>query len=209
MIVLSILLAFGIDAWWDARQDVAAEQALLGGLEQDMARNQREAARVLSNIRQSAAATVVFLESSPEALLGLSADSVATMGHRQRGIAGLSGFDASDGVLRTGDLSLLRDQGLRDALGEWSRRTTNLESGQSLLTNGMWELRVRGGQVAPEFFFDNTLKDPRSLVALGEDREFVAIELAVQASRTAYANILGTVSEQTDSVLAMIRAQRR
>ena len=36
VIVGSILLAFGIDAWWDERQDRAVEQALLTGLVEDL-----------------------------------------------------------------------------------------------------------------------------------------------------------------------------
>ena len=32
-IVVSILLAFGIDAWWDARNDVVEEREILIGLE--------------------------------------------------------------------------------------------------------------------------------------------------------------------------------
>ena len=35
-IVLSILLAFGIQAWWEERQDRAVEQALLTGLVEDL-----------------------------------------------------------------------------------------------------------------------------------------------------------------------------
>lgn len=39
VIVLSILLAFGIDAWWDDVQQQAAEQEALRGLETDFAAN--------------------------------------------------------------------------------------------------------------------------------------------------------------------------
>jgi len=35
-IVVSILLAFGIQAWWEERQDRAVEQALLTGLVEDL-----------------------------------------------------------------------------------------------------------------------------------------------------------------------------
>jgi hypothetical protein len=36
VIVVSILLAFGVDAWWDARQERAREESYLGQLAEDL-----------------------------------------------------------------------------------------------------------------------------------------------------------------------------
>ena len=41
LIVVSILLAFGIDAWWEERRERIEEQEILLGLKQEFEQNQR------------------------------------------------------------------------------------------------------------------------------------------------------------------------
>ena len=52
VIVGSILLAFGIDAWWEGRQERAEEQQLLTNLQQEL--RGRAAVRIASRHRMMA-----------------------------------------------------------------------------------------------------------------------------------------------------------
>jgi hypothetical protein len=203
VIVSSILVAFGIDALWDVRRELEAEQKLLVALEQDMVQNQRESARVLEMNSRSMAFYNALRESGPDDMGDLRADSAGML------LNGSFTFDASDGALRNRDLSVLRDERLLSALGDWSRQVANVQEGNRILTDAFWMLTLREADIAPDFFSGDESAVLRSLGVLRADHEFMALALAYQRRRATSVTNVRKVSATTDSILVMIRNQQR
>jgi len=203
VIVASILIAFMIDAAWDLRSDLADEQDLLRAIELDMIANRQDIDRVIANHRRAMAATDLFLELTPDQLLRLSQDSVDLVS----GLTGTSSFDPSDASLANANLASLRDLGLLQELGTWSRQLTNERAAAGPLDNAIWELRTVGGEVAPEFFIDGPTRE--GLRSLRSSPRFVGVQIALQMLRTSDARLLTRLGIQTDSVLALVRRNRR
>ena len=203
MIVSSILVAFAIDAWWDVRGELESEQNLLVALEQDMVQNQREVARVLGLNGRSAALFNALVAGDPDDIVELRVDSAAML------LNGSFTFDASDGALRNRDLSVLRDERLLSALGDWSRQVANLQEANRILLDAQWALLRHEADVAPEFFSDVESAVSRGLGVLRADRQFMAMALAFQRMRRISSDNVRGVSAVTDSILVMIQHQRR
>lgn len=115
-IVMSILLAFAIDAWWDNRQDRAEEQRILVSLKAEFEQNlelidiefsYRHA--VVDSILKILDASVAPTTIEPEILDGLIGDLAWWQNIKySRG--------AIDGLLQSGRLSLIENEELRRVL---------------------------------------------------------------------------------------------
>ncbi len=134
VIVGSILLAFGIEALWDGRQERAEERAILSGLHQDFLGNRERLDAVVEGHSASLQRFNHFRALSSDVLAGLPQDSLnAFLGT----LYGSRTFDPFQGTLEAtlsaGKLGILRDIDLRDALGEWIRASADLlENGSEL-----------------------------------------------------------------------------
>ncbi len=121
-IVLSILLAFSIEAWWDDHQDRAEEQGILLGLKSEFEQNlafieielsYRNA--VLDSISKIFDASVAPTSIEPEVLDGLIGDVTWWQNIKySRG--------AIDGLLQSGGLSLIKNEDLRRVLASMPSR---------------------------------------------------------------------------------------
>lgn len=115
-IVMSILLAFAIDAWWDDRQDRAEEQRILASLKSEFEQNlelidiefsYRHA--VVASIQEILAASLAPSTVDSEKLDGLIGDLAWWQNIKySRG--------AIDGLLQSGGLSLIENDELRRVL---------------------------------------------------------------------------------------------
>ena len=121
-IVGSILLAFAIDAWWADRQDRAEEQRIIVGLKSEFEQNlglieielsYRNA--VIDSILKIFDASVAPTSLEPEVLDGLIGDVTWWQNiEYSRG--------ATDGLLQSGRLSLIRNEDLRVVLASMPSR---------------------------------------------------------------------------------------
>ena len=136
VIVSSILLAFGIEAWWDGSRERAEEQQLLTVLERDMERNRSDLERVLSTNERTTEAMRRFMALTPEALAGLSADSADSL---LVDLAALGAFTPFDGALKSDDLSIIRDVPTRTALGSWLGLSADVVEDTPYLLEGLRE----------------------------------------------------------------------
>lgn len=127
VIVVSILLAFGIDAWWDRQKDREAESTAILGLSSDL-----EASAVgldeTINFHRSFVEHLHALEHMSEVeLASLQPDE---LGPYLFALGGKWTFDPQQGTLdalmASGGLSILRDTSLRDALMTWTARVDDL-----------------------------------------------------------------------------------
>lgn len=116
-IVLSILLAFAIDAWWDERKLRAEEREVLASLYVEFEANRVEAAAVILAHESAVESVAALLQMNEDEILGLSAEAV---GQHIRFFANPRTFDAVrgtvDALTSAGKLGILRDRELREAL---------------------------------------------------------------------------------------------
>lgn len=128
ILVLSILLAFAIDAWWDAHQERSRERDLLLELRDDFRANRPGLESRVTLARRMAEGTGEFLD-----LLGAhAAPEVVTVPHAVI-FAALGGptyepvTNALDAAVASGDIALLTNGELRAELATWRRllRDTN------------------------------------------------------------------------------------
>jgi hypothetical protein len=119
LIVASILLAFGIDAWWEGRQDNARAADVLVALRTDVVSNLEHARRSRRGTEGQVASTIQARRLLDGAWATVPRDSVLRLVAESGYIFTLEQETATyDQVVATGDLRLL-DQGVRDALSTW------------------------------------------------------------------------------------------
>jgi len=120
-IVGSILLAFGIDAWWEERQDRREEQQILQGLHAEFEENrtvlQRHLTRHLVEI-QSLESVLDAIERGRDKDVGSTIDTALT------GMLTPSTTDLGNGVLDallgSGRIEILTNRNLRAKLAAWA-----------------------------------------------------------------------------------------
>ncbi len=124
-IVVSILLAFSIEAWWDDHQDRAEEQRIFVGLKSEFEQNlglieielsYRNA--VINSILKIFDASVAPASLEPEVLDGLIGDVTWWESI-------IYSRGAIDGLLQSGGLSLIKNEDLRRALASMPSRYEN------------------------------------------------------------------------------------
>lgn len=116
-IVVSILLAFAIDAGWDERQERAEEREALESLSVEFEANRDEASVVISFHDRVIQSVATLVEMRQDEILALPAKAVEEM---ISSLAAPRTFDAVrgsvDALISSGNLGILRDRELREAL---------------------------------------------------------------------------------------------
>ena len=120
MIVFSILLAFGIDAWWGNRQEEARQVSALANLQSALARSLDEIAVEQQDLRNSRRLLASFTSRDPESLQDVPRDSVpAYWGAVQRPIVDDLGTEVVSEMLAGGDLVGLDDAVWHSSVADW------------------------------------------------------------------------------------------
>ena len=129
-IVISILLAFSIEAWWQTRSETDQERELLQALLDDFKATKDE----IQDWRQFHLA----VEKSTKALLDatLSGDASLTQADLRKLLSDLTWFDseshfatgALNSTVNGGDLPKIQNQTLRRAIADWPTRIANAET---------------------------------------------------------------------------------
>jgi hypothetical protein len=140
VIVISILLAFAIDAWWEERGDRASEIVLLERLQADFLEI-RSALRVVVDEHLEARAACLFLmglnigEAVPATAEADRMISLVFLASRtfNPGSGALSSFYSSDGA------RLVRNHVLADKVLAWSALVADLQEEEANLQKGVTE----------------------------------------------------------------------
>jgi hypothetical protein len=148
-IVLSILLAFSIDAWWDVRRDRAEEQDVLGALQQEFLANRAEAAGVIRVHERGGARIAAAHRLSAAETAALPPDSVsATL----LSLATPRTFDAVrgtlDALIGSGQMDLIRDAELRRALSVFLNLVGDSQEDAAYMAEGsrrVWDRQILHG----------------------------------------------------------------
>ena len=127
-IVLSILLAFGIDAWWEAQTERQEESRILTALNDELLSNRDTlAARVAWHIDVQSATLALMAE-------GTLAESTLPSDSLDQLIGGASWWGTStpfqmatmDALTLSGKLALIRDEELLRGITAWGRGVARL-----------------------------------------------------------------------------------
>jgi hypothetical protein len=116
-IVVSILMAFAIDAWWSERQERAEEREVLESLYTEFEANRDEVASVISFHDREIQTIETLMKLTQDEILELPTETVEEM---IGSLAMARTFDAVRGTIdalySAGKLGILRDRELREAL---------------------------------------------------------------------------------------------
>jgi len=204
-IVVSILLALAMQAWWEARQHRSAELELLNGIRNDLVASRAEITRVLEGSERAAEALQVFLASDARELRALPSDSAAQLLRMPVAFT----FQPYEGALRTGDLLLIQSPTVRQLVGQWVGGAADIAEGNPLtLTQldrvwvlmGANALMIRGDYGPP-----SNAQSPREILSLLRDNDdFLAARLALQAGADVSTRKLRVFLELTERLIEVL-----
>lgn len=131
VIVVSILLAFTIDAWWAERSDRIEEREILEGLHEEFIRNYELIETITGQVRAYNASTAIY------DLVANQSDQNQTISIRNSllfQMLGTSTFDrvtpVLDGIVSSGKLELIQDQEILLAISIWERDLIQLSESE-------------------------------------------------------------------------------
>lgn len=148
-IVLSILLAFAIDAGWEERRERAEEQEVIKSLITEFRANREEVELVLSIHQRQIWAIASLMEKTDQQVLSLSQEEVEKI---VRSMASPWGFDAVrgaiDALIGAGKLGILENRVLREALTTFVGLDEAAAKDRSILfqrAHLVWNEQIRNG----------------------------------------------------------------
>ena len=205
VIVGSILLAFAIDAGWDAHKERADEQAVLRSLEAEFVANLDALERVVARYEGFAERAAEFEAMPEEELRDIPAESADSY---ERAIGQWMTFEPRGGVLSSlvgnGQLGLIRDEDLRDGLVEWLQRLDDSHEEAELLIRASERIILHWNR------FGDVRRpgDGDLLATLRNDPEMMALVRAKLFFGRLYAGELRRLAAHGEKVLTAIRANR-
>ena len=133
-IVLSILLAFWIDAWWQNKLEVEETDALISGLHSDFQTSQAHLEEWLAGNERALRATTAFLDELKRAALN---DEVLVRHEWVVAAIGAPTYSPTDTSLRTsiatGQIELIEDSELRNTLAIWRQQLDDTQEDEVLI----------------------------------------------------------------------------
>jgi len=205
-IVASILLAFGIDAWWDGRQEEAKRQQLLADLQTDFRTTQDLLTNVLSFAQGVVAKSRGFVKATSDPS-GLSPDSI---GELATGLLteisftpAISHYKAS---LTTGDIGRIRSDSLliylnRFDLGLQRFLQHDQIAAQLFYLGALQDLRAKFGSV-DRFVADNSPERTRRI-------QDPAVSAAAEPVAIVQVNILEAIRQMADATTSILKELNR
>ncbi len=152
-IVVSILLAFSIDAWWSNLQEREAEDIALRSLRDDFESSRIELADRIQSMQGSRIHFRTFQSASLEDL-GTLQQAVAEQMLASLHTGGT--FDAYlgtlDAIAADGRLALIRDSGIRRLLSKWTKAMKDIEEDNMAVRSGSIRVRAKMEPYGGPFF---------------------------------------------------------
>lgn len=221
VIVGSILMAFGIEAWWDGAQERAEEAQFLASLAEDFRASRSEAESVISTYERTDRLLARLTSLTPDQLRSDSPDSLTAM---VSALASPRTFDpilgTLDALISAGKMNVLSDAELREALTSFRNMVDDAKEDEAYLSHfairvweaeiphgGPWRIDVQqitpGGRqltdmsVAPIPTADDAIR-------LRQDEELMSLSRWTQFQGAMYVGEIRRVGAQIDAVLALI-----
>jgi hypothetical protein len=205
VIVVSILLAFGLQAWWEGVQERADERALIVDLSPEFSENLRDL-RATILLHQGYAVRIDGLGSmTSDQMSAIPPDSLSRY---SAAMASQATFDPRTGTLNgainSGRLLLLSDSDLRGLLTEWlGELDDGREQSQSVWGAGeavLYRMAELGGP-----WVNRPLMSGDEFVRLANDEELMGLVRVKLAFAYFYMNRLEALSSLTEQLIAALQ----
>ena len=213
-IVVSILLAFAIDAWWAEKKDSDVERVALLALHSDFIASREQLARVLRSLesartdfaRFQSITTAELIETDPKVIRSFLTALVKN--HTFDPVTATLGALANDGRL-----GLISDVQLLAQLSSWQRKLDNIEDISFELR--VESVRVRramerhGGPFARWRRGQDDLAvlqsaDGETMANLRRDKDFMGTTRSHQYALSTYLRELHKLAETLDSIVTLL-----
>jgi len=223
VIIAGVLVALWIEGWRQARTDAVVEQEYLQRIEADLlADSSRFAERIVAEGRTAMSAEIAMRFAQDGWATGL--DTVAVL--KSYNFAGFINFlrlqsTTWDDLVSTGNLRILRDAEVRQALGAYHKSAT-VQFLAELDDNRKERIWYRYRPALERYFpidFSNQLRLSDDEIArplpaidfasLRRDPEVIAGLKAASGSAFIYGREIGTLAGENEHVLSLVRRARR
>ena len=213
-IVLSILLAFAIDAWWAEKKENDVEQVALLALRSDFMASRKQLAEVLLSLESARTDFVHFQSVTTAELVDIDPDTIRKF---LTALAKNHTFDpvtaTLDALVNDGRLGLISDAQLLAQLSNWRRGLDNIE-------DVSFELRAESVRVrramerhgGPFIRWQRSMNDlevlqradGETMANLRRDVDFIGTARSHQYALSAYLYLLHRLAETLDSIVALL-----
>jgi hypothetical protein len=203
VIVASILMAFGVQAWWDGRQERVLRTQYLTALTQELTENRDLLERTIANQSTRLDAFDQFYGSTASSLRELPEDSARSLlGH----LVTTTTISLRESVVNSDEVELVNAE-LRRAIGAWIGLAADQEEDLPYISQWNEAAHRRMIDVSPEIDRAGTLDDSHSaaLGALREDAVYIRERLMLQRRVEINRRKLERLRDQTDRVLELIQ----
>lgn len=213
-VVLSILLAFAIDAWWAEKKESEVETFALLALREDFVASGDQLATVLLSLETARADFARFRSSTTAELVESDLD---TNRHFLTALVKNHTFDpittTLDALANDGRLGLISDAGLLSKLSSWQRSLDNIEDiSFELRAESVRVRRAMERHGGPFARWRQRADDPdglnradgETMADLHGDAEFMGVAMSHQYALSIYLNSLYRLAETLDSIVAML-----
>lgn len=170
LIVVSILIAFSLEAWWAGQETAAGERAALGAVRDDLQAARLELDSVLVRNERVVSSISGVLAMTPSEIESLAPDSALSI-HRDSFGGGLP-FDPSTGALQgllsAGTLSDIRNRRLAAELSSWPGLLDEIEEDQAFIIDSFKRLQavlVETGTLESSMVHYGLLEGPPAMTA--------------------------------------------
>jgi hypothetical protein len=211
VIVSSILLAFGIDAWWDDRQEGQAFSRTLEGLGSAFSENVAGIEDHLETISLLTDQVNVFLDGAPAELTQLPEDSAhaVLVAVLRQGTASLNNEYLTE-LVDAADLSGYRE--IEATVALWRRQAFLLRERRAELVELEQRLSLEAGQHAELSRHVRRLEPPhgdaQGLAVLRRNPEAVALATLKAGNWVVYASYFSQMRDVSESLIDLLRDAR-
>ena len=213
-IVISILLAFAIDAWWDEQKEREIEHRTLQALQRDLIASNEELDRLLQALVDVRTNFARFQSATPAALKEIEPEAVRPIVVSLVTPASFEPITAThDALSRDGRLGLISDPELLTQLSNWQRALDDLEENSTdLHAESVRVLRAMEIHGGPFIRWQRSLDDlevlqrpdGEVLAALRQDADFMGKARMHQYTLSGYLLELRRLDENLESLLALL-----
>jgi hypothetical protein len=220
-IVVSILLAFAIDAWWAEKQEREVEHAALRALHGDFVASREQMALVLQSLERARLDFARFQAATSAELIEVDPDAIRPI---LSGLVKNHTFDpvtaTLDALVNDGRLGLISDPQILRQLSKWQRELDNIEDiGFELRAESVLVRRAMQVHGGPFMRWSRSLDgldilraaDGDTLANLRRDLDFMGTARSHQYALAVYLGALRGLAKTLDTTvesLEQITAQR-
>ena len=216
VILTSILLAFGVDAWWAERQRIGDEAELLAGLHQEVTDNVVTLRAGLDWLEVNRDRLSRFVSSDPASLGESVSDSTwhTVIRPQYRGDRPILSYGFLDATIAAGKLELIRDVELRAALAGLKRLQVEADGpggpGAGLADLGLQAAALLGIEREVQLgYTDAVSQSPISAAtvqALRSEEQIVALAATRSMMTTGYVEQLRDLEAELVRILSLLEA---